>query len=224
MTKITKAELYTLNNEFQRFRNGFNQARKHDKDYFIVQVKKFEKKYKKAGLEKNFAEILFSFAEQMRKNGIPDFPGMIYSTLIKMPFLTYERKEVFIINAIDFAREQNDPMHTLARIVDLKILYKQQEQSHKYTQTLFEEEKVLIQICNNFKRAQKNFRTHVFQNSPLKKYQLQLAKVRVDIAKVLIKKEPHRAKAILLKARPVFQNQEHTKEVDFVDTLLSELE
>ena len=130
MMKITKTELINLNKEFQQFRIGINRAQRQDRSYFITQVSRFGKKYKQAGLEKNFAETMFSFAQQMRKNGIHDLPGIIYSALIKMPCITPERKEVFAINAVEFAREQNDPIHILARLVDLKILYKEQKQKH----------------------------------------------------------------------------------------------
>ena len=52
---------------------------------------------------------------------------------------------------------------------------------------------------------------------------MELAKTRVDIAKVILKTNPKQAKIILEKARTQFEKEGRQKEVDFVDLMLSEL-
>ena len=223
MLHVNKAEINTLNKEFKAFQTGVLNSKKHNVGDFVCCLSQFEKRYKKNRQAESYAKNLFSFAELLSKNGVKDYVGIIYSALMKMPFIQPQAKELYATRALEYARSQGDSIHTLARIVDLKILYKQTKQNHKYVQTLFEEEKELIKICSDFKGAKQNYKTHVRGHSPLKQYELQLAKTRVDIAKVLLKTAPNRAEALLTKARKTFESQNREKEVKFVDLLLSEL-
>ena len=223
MIKITNAELHNLNSEFSRFKARITQSRKQDNTYFVSQLSQFEKKYKKAGLANSFAVNMFDFAEKMHKIGIPDFPGIIFSNLMKMPFLKPQVKEQYAIKGLEYAEEQGDSIHVLARLVDLEKIYKQNKDTHKYTRVLFKQEKVLINICNDFKGAKRNFKTYSRSHSQLKQYEMELAKTRVDIAKVILKTNPKQAKIILEKAKTIFEREGRQKEVDFTDLLLSEI-
>ena len=223
MIKITNAELRNLNNDFRRFQTRIVESRKQDNTYFVSQMNQFQKKYKKAGLEKSFAGNIFDFAEKMRKIGIDDFPGIIFSNLMKMPFLKPEIREFYAIKGLEYAQEKGDDIHALARLVDLEKLYKQNKDTHKYTRILFQQEKALIKICNDFKSAKRNYKTYSREHSPLKQYEMELAKTRVDIAKVILKTNPKQAKIILEKARTQFEKEGRQKEVDFVNLMLSEL-
>ena len=102
-------------------------------------------------------------------------------------------------------------------------MYKQNKDTHKYTRVLFREEKILDNICSNYKSAKQNYKTYSRENSPLKKYEMELAKTRVDIAKVILKNNPEQAKIILKKARVIFEREGRQKEVDFVNLMLSEI-
>ena len=223
MIRISQAELDILNNDFFRFKTRITQSKKQDTTYFVSQMSQFEKKYKKAGLERSFAGNIFNFAEQMRKLGIEDFPGIIYSNLMKMPFLKPQVKEFYAIKALEFAQEQGDVIHELARLVDLEKLYKKSGETKKYAKVLFQQEKVLIKICNDFKNAKKNYKTYSRQNNILEKYELELAKTRVDIAKVVLRVNPALAKIVLKKARIIFEREDRTKEMEFIDLLLSQI-
>ena len=221
--KISNVELNLLNTDFRRFKTRIVQSKKQDNTYFITQLHQFEKRYKRAGLERNFAGSIFEFAQSMRKAGIGDLPGIIFSNLMKMPFLKPQVKEFYAQKALEYAYEQGDTIHTLARLVDLEKLYKQNKDTHKYARVLFQQEKALISICNDFKSATRKFRTYSREHSQLKQYEIELAKTRVDIAKVILKNNPKQAKIILKKARAVFEREGRTKEVDFVNLMLSEI-
>lgn len=223
MIKITSAELKILNNDFRQFQSRISQSKKQDMTYFVSQMSRFEKRYKKAGLERSFASSIFEFAQSMRKLGIEDFPGIIFSSLMKMPFLKPNVKEFYALKGLEFAEEQCDTIHTLARLVDLEKLYKKSGDNHKYTRILFRQEKVLEKICNDFKGAKRNFKTYSRNHSQLKQYEIELAKTRVDIAKVILKSNPKQAKIILEKARMIFEREDRQKEVDFVNLMLSEI-
>ena len=223
MVKITKLEINTLNNDFYRFRSRIIQSRKQDNTYFVSKMSAFEKKYKKAGLEINFAREIFSFAEILREKGIKDLPGIIYSSLAKMPFLNIQLKEQYALKGLEYAQEQGDSIHTLARLVDLEKIYKYKGNTHNYVAVLFQQEKILDSICKNFKDAKSNYRTYSRQNSSIDKYEIELAKTRVDIAKVIIKSNPRLAKILLERACKVFKHTNRQKEVDFVNSMLAEI-
>ncbi len=157
----------------------------------------------------------------MRKIGIEDFPGIIFSNLMKMPFLKPQVKEFYAQRALEYAQEQGDTIHVLARLVDLEKMYKKNKDTRKYARVLFQQEKALISICNDFKRAKRNYKTYSRGRSQLKQYEMELAKTRVDIAKVIIKSNPKQAKIILEKAKTTFEREERQKEVDFVNLMLS---
>ena len=224
MIRITPSELHNLNNDFRRFQTRIVESKRQDNTYFVSQMNQFQKKYRKAGLEKNFAGNIFDFAEKMRKIGIEDLPGIIFSSLMKMPFLKPELRELYALKGLEYAEEQGDVIHILARLVDLEKMYKQNKETHKYTRILFQQEKTLISICNDFKGAKRNYKTYSRDYNQLKKYEMELAKTRVDIAKVILKSNPKQAKIILEKARTTFEREGRQKEVDFVNTLLAELE
>ena len=223
MIKISNAELNTLNADFYRFKTKIANNKKQDKTYFVSQMRQFEKRYKKAGLEKSFAGNIFDFAAMLQKLEVADLPGIIYSTLMKMPFIKPHLKEVYALKGLEYAESQGDLIHVLSRLVDLEKLYKQNKDTHKYARVLFRQEKVLVNICNDFKNAKKNYKTYAREYSPLKKYEMELAKTRVDIAKVVLEQNPKQAKIILEKARITFEKEERHKEVDFVDLMLSEI-
>ncbi len=223
MIHVDKSAVANLNKEFRTFQSDILNAKTHNPQNFVMNLSRYEKRFRQARQPENYAQQLFSFASVLRKRGVNDFPGIIYSALMKMPFLKAEVKEFYAREALDYAHQQGDNIHALARIVDLKIIYKQSKHNHKYVQTLFEEEKELIKICNNFRGAKENYKTYGRKNSPLRKYEMQLAKTRVDIAKVLLKSNPNRAAALLNKARKTFDMEGREKEVKFVDMMLSEL-
>ena len=223
MIRITQTEISTLNKNFRQFQTRIVESRKQDNTYFVAKLNHFQKKYRQAGLEKNFAGNIFSFAERMRKIGIEDLPGIIFSNLMKMSFLKPEIKELYALKGLEYAQEQGDAIHVFARLVDLEKLYKQTGDTHKYTRILFQQEKALIQICNDFKGAKRNFKTYTREHSGLKHYELELAKTRVDIAKVILKANPKQARILLNKAITIFERENKQKEVDFVKLMLSEI-
>ena len=223
MTSINKVTITNLNNEFQQFRTSILQSKTQNGTYLISQLSQYEKKYAKLGCSTNFAQMLYSFAQILKKQGLTDLAGIILSNLIKLPFIKPQVKEMYINSTLEIYRESGDSLHALARLVDLKILYKQTKQNHKYMQTLFDEEAELRKICANFKTAKQNFRTYSRINSLQSTYELELAKVRVDISKMLLNKNPKKAEALLNKARATFIKAGREKEVIFVNTLLSEI-
>ena len=206
MARVDKVSLRNLNHDFQSFQKKMLQQQSPAPAYVISQLSQYEKKFKKLGLEHGYAGSLYTFANMMSETGHKDIPGIIYSALIKLPFLTPITKEHYILKALEYARSQGDEIHEHARLVDLKILYKKTEQKNKYNEVLVQEEAVLKSICSNFKEAKQNFKTHSRGHSSIVKYKLELAKARVDIAKFTMKQEPQRAAYLLKKAIKTFNS------------------
>ena len=83
---------------------------------------------------------------------------MVFSKLAKLP-TTDEMKEQFLRGGLRVARKQRDPIHILARIVDLKKLYEKNGDTHSRFKMLFAEESALTDIVGNFRQAKEKYRT-----------------------------------------------------------------
>ena len=213
-----------LNNEFYRFQLQISQSRVQNIPFFLSQLNKYEKQYKRAGLGEIFMQKLFEFAQNMQKFEIKDLPGIIFSHLTKQSkILNPKSRERYALEALDYAQKQGDLIHTLAHLVDLEKIYKQNGETNKYTRTLLKKERILISICSDYEGAKNKHKTYSKDCSPLNRYEIELAKTRVEIAKKVYRKNPKLAEAILKKAQKTFEQQGRQKEVDFVKLILSEI-
>ena len=78
----------------------------------------------------------------MEDANLLDIAGMVFSKLAKFP-TTDEMKEQFLRGGLRVARKQRDPIHILARIVDLKKLYEKNGDKHKEDTELFQKNHLL---------------------------------------------------------------------------------
>lgn len=100
-------------------------------------MKDFQRDYNKNGLFRDFLPRLEDFALRMEDARFLDIAGMVFSKLAKLP-TTDEMKEQFLRGGLRIAKKQGDPIHTLARIVDLKKLYEQTGNKHGKYKMLFQ--------------------------------------------------------------------------------------
>lgn len=207
----------TLDRSFSKFAQNTMTRRRPDRNYVISQLQHYQTQYNKNGLFRDFLVRLEDFALSMEDANLLDIAGMVFSKLAKFP-TTDEMKEQFLRGGLRVARKQRDPIHILARIVDLKKLYEKNGDKHSRFKMLFSEEKVLSDIVENFEKAQGRYRTVSKESSALDKYRLQLARVKVDIAKKL---RPNEAYDRLLEARTIFLDLDCPKELQFVEKMLS---
>lgn len=225
MTRIINTELNNLNRDFYKFQTKVIKSNKQNNAAFISSLCKYQKLYKKAGSENNFVENLDSFAEIMKKAGIENLPGIIYSTLVKLPFITPEAREMYALKGLNYAEQQGDSIHTLARLSNLEILYKQagRARAHAHLNILLRKVGVLTEICNNFENAVEGYKTFNKKHRTLTDYKLELARTRVGIAKSMKNTSPKHAIYELEKAREILKHENKQKEVDFVDLMLSQI-
>lgn len=224
MIKINQCDPISLNKNFSVFSNNTLKGTHKDTTYVVSQLKQYEKQYKKLGIFEVFCEKASAFAAKLGENGQYDFAGIIYSNLVKIPTLQPKQKEIYAKKALTIAITQGDSLHIIARLVDLKRIYKANGNKSQFLNTSFAEEKQLIQVLQNFENIQDNFKTvKRMANSP-DTYRLQLANTRVDIGKGLLKNNPETAKRKLLQARKTFEKLGREKEVQFTDNLLSQIQ
>lgn len=212
-----KTSLRTLDHQFSRFAKGTLRQKCPDKNYVISQLKYYQKEYNRGGFFEEFLFRLENFAYDMESVGGLDIAGMVFSKLAKFP--AHPRiKEQFLYSALRIAQKQKDDIHTLARIVDLKNLYRRSNDHKRAYRMLFSEEKLLTDIVENFDAAKNKFRTVSKHPAALNTYKYQLAAAKVDIAKGL---KPKDAYYRLIEAREIFASIACDSKVVFIDRLLS---
>lgn len=207
----------TLDKNFAAFAQSTMARRRPDRNYVISQLQHYQTQYNKNGLFRDFLVRLEAFALGMEDANLLDIAGMVFSKLAKLP-TTDEMKEQFLRGGLRIARKQRDPIHTLARIVDLKKLYEKNGDNDSRYRMLFAEEKALTTIVENFGQAQKKYRTVSKQTSSLSRYRIQLARTKVEIAKTL---RPNEAYPILLEAKTLFADSAFDNGVRYVEKLLA---
>ena len=112
MLHVNKADISILNKEFQSFQRGIINSKKRNLDDFICRLNQFEKRYKKSRQAENYARNLFSFAEVLSKSGAKDCVGIIYSALMKMPFIQPEVKELYARKALEHEKSRRFDTYT----------------------------------------------------------------------------------------------------------------
>lgn len=189
------------------------------KNQVIAQLQNYQTAYNKSGFFNDFLFRLESFALGLEDRGCLDIAGMIFSKLAKFP-ADDRAKEQFLRGGLRVARKQSDPIHTLARIVDLKKLYevKGKKFSHRHFEMLFLEEQELCNIVNNFPQVKRQYKTVAKGTASRETYLYRLGITMTEIAKRL---HPHEARPRLLDAREIFAELDRPKELMFVEKMLS---
>ena len=162
-----------LEHNFEHFTKSAMSATRQDTRFFSGQINNFQKQYKNFGMLDVFSEKLVGFAENLQQKGQKDFAGIVYSGLAKLP-IAKEKRISILEKAIANAEEQGDKFHVLARVVDLKKLYKSEWMSKKYVKTLLKEEKCLKGIVSDFEEAKKTFKTVSKETATERAYRLRL--------------------------------------------------
>ena len=223
MINIKNTDLITLNNKFSHFARESLNNKKPDAQYVSSQLKRYENQYKKINALESFMENTSKLLVGLENRGLTDIAGIIYSGLVKIPTLSYEIKEDIILKGLKNAKNNGDSVHVLARIVDLKYLYKNCKAKKKFIKTLFEEEKILKTIVDEYEKNKSAYRTVARSMSPIEKYNFKLATSKVDLGKALLRTNPEMAYAKLEEAQRIFLKQKKNKEADFVSDLIQQI-
>lgn len=223
MINVKNSDIAILNNKFSHFARQTLNNKRPDVHYVSSQLQRYGNQYRRLNTLENFFKNASELAKGLELRGLNDIAGIIYSGLVKIPNLPLEVKEDIILKGLENAKNNGDSIHVLARTVDLKYLYKNCRVKKKYIRTLFEEEKILKSIVNEYEKTKKAYRNVARSVSPLEKYNFKLATSKVDLGKALLRTNPETAFAKLEEAQRIFLKQKKNKEADFCADLISQI-
>ena len=222
MLKINQSNVKVLNSKFNKFTQQTVSNNRPNIQYMCSQLQRYEKQYKKFNAIELYCVKALDFAQKLEVVGLTDFAGVIYSGLIKIPNISKEAKETMILSGLKNAQRNNDSIHFLARLVDLKYLYKN-ENKKKYINILLEEEKCLTSIVNNYQQKASNFRTVGKDVNLQEKYKFRLAVSKVDLGKAFLRSNSDTALTKLQEAETIFIALGKAKEANFANQLISQI-
>lgn len=221
--RINPINLNHVNYNFEHFvKETVQQDNKRDPRYFIREIYDFQKQYSKFGMVDMFCDKLADFAEMLQGKGLKDFAGMVYSSLAKFP-INKDTRISILEKAVKNAESQGDKFHVLARVVDLKKLYKDEWMSKQYVRTLLREEKCLKSIVTDFEEAKKNFRVVGNASRTQDDYRWDLAVSKIDIAKATMKQNPKLALSKIKSAKRIFVDLDRPDELEFAEQLENQI-
>ncbi len=217
--------LDTINKSFAEFSQA-TLNRRATTNYLLSHLKSYEKDYRRAGALELFLKQVYQLADNCFKKGLNDFAGMMYSSMIKNEAIPDNIREIIINRAIEVTRAQKDPIHELARVVDLKHLYLRNPETtaKKKLKNNIAEETLLKKIINNFDDSTDNFKTVKKNSNQLDLYRFRLALVEVDIAKATIRTEKKSALKKLVHAKKIFNELGKTTEAKFAQQLINQID
>ena len=169
-------------------------------------------------VSKKLAETLVA----MKNN---DLAGAVYSFLVKFNSDNPKVAEEFAINGLAVAKRLKDDVHIVARCIDLRDVYKSLDPaSDKLLKVMYEEKRALNNIVNDYSGAQKRFNTISRKMAPKEKYDFLLGSVKLEIGKLLLKKEPQTALIELKEAKIIFEQLNDTKAIDKINSLIEKIQ
>ena len=193
--------------QFSRF--VFDNQNQISPRIFAEEFGKIERQYLIEKQKDLFCSEADRFAGQLAEHENNDFAGIIMSALCKLTQLFPEKQEPFAIKGYKIAKANGDPIHMMARLNDLR--YKALE-------------KCLKELTKNYANAIKSYKSVTRQAAKQRDYEQMLAHVQTEIGKITKRKHPHDARAKLLSAREIFKQHGNTKNVKYINMLLSEIE
>jgi len=225
MIKIEPQVITTIDKEFQAFSKKALKPTRPNRVFVISHLQKYEKSYKREGLISNFVQKARQLAEDFDKKGATDFTGIIYASLIKIKTLAFDIRENLIKRAIEIAQKQNDTIHELGRVVDLKMLYRENFDARRkdYIKILFDEEKLLRKIVRNFDTSVNNYKTVSKTMKTEEDYAYKLGLSKVEIAKQHINTNKKIALDKLIEAKKIFKKLGKNKEEYFANGFIEQI-
>lgn len=191
---------------------------------FAEEFGKIQRQYFAAKQKDTFCQEAEALASQMVQEENTDFAGIILSSLCKIVQYLPELLEHFAIKGYEVAKSKGDTLHMMARLNDLrKVYYRRPEKLYQYIQVLYKQEKCLKELTRNYDKAVGSYQTVSRQAAQKRDYELMLAHVQTEIGKITKRKHPFDAQSKLLSARETFETRGYSKNVDYIDMLLNEI-
>lgn len=191
--KVNTSRINRINRNFQEFSKKATTDPNITKNNFYNSLTFQVHEYSSCGLLETMCEKLSELATTFVQLKKVDFAGMIYSKLVKLEQIPFSIKEQLILKAIEVAKLQEDKIHMVSRLEDLRRFYENQQDNIKSLKILTREENVLKDIICDFETAKKNFKSIVYQTSKVENFEQLLASVQIDIAKITMMQKPKKS-------------------------------
>lgn len=164
-------------------------------------------------------------ATALTKHNENGFAGIIYSTLCKVTEFIPNELEKFALKGYEVAQSNGDYVHMMARLNNLRKVYNgRPEKLYNYVQTLYKQEKCLKQLTRHYDECIQDFQSVIRQPASQEQYEQMLAYVQTEIGKLTRKKHPNDALNKLMSARHIFEKQNNTRSVNYINMLISEIQ
>lgn len=191
---------------------------------FADEFGKIKKYYIKNNQQDLFCRESDTFAETLLQDQQNDFAGIIMSYLCKINEFIPERLECYAQKGLEIAKKNDDPIHIMARLNDLrKVYYRRYDKLRNYISVIKSQEKVLEELIVEYDMISQRHHTVSRKIAPKKDYELMLAHVRTEIGKLTKKYQPVEAKEKLIAAQATFKERGYNKNVEYINLLLSEI-
>lgn len=192
---------------------------------FSEEFGKIQKQFLIAKQKDMFCKEADLLARDLVKDEKIDFAGIVLSALCKLTQFIPDQLEKYATKGLRVAEMNNDPIHMMARLNDLRNLYfRKPDKLHQYLGVLHKQEQCLKEIIGNYCGALESFHTVQRHPAPKKDYELMLAHIQTEISKITKRKHPQEAKERLIEARQTFEKRGYHKNIDYIDMLLNEIE
>lgn len=220
---LPQKSLVTELDIFSRFIT--NNGEKISTQTFSEEFGKIQRTYLKDKKRDIFCLEADKFSDNLVNQNNLDFAGIVMSALCKLTQYILEQLEKFAQKGYEIAKSNNDCLHMMARLNDLRRIYfRNPEKLYNYIQVLLKQEKCLNELTTNYDKTAETFRSITRKPASKKEYERMLAHVQTELGKLIKKRHPHQAQAKLISAREIFEKQGNYQHLDYIDMLLSEID
>lgn len=214
---------------FNKFANKITQGTKNKIQISPKEVSTEIYRYNNIFAKKNMTSLFTNLAMQLAQTlvslGDNNLAGTIYSFLIKTNGGNAKLAEQIATNALAIAKRQHDPIHIMARANDLNNIFKvTAPQSKRRLTILYDEKRALNDICTNYEKVSKRYKTLTRRMKPVEVYEIMLASIKIQIAEFVASTDKYLAKEEALGAKKILDKYGKGKLTQQVNRLLTNLE
>ena len=194
-------------------------------DFFAQEFGKLRTLYERNHQEDYFCQQADILADKLVQRDRLDFAGIVMSTLCKVNEYFPHNLEYFAQKGYDISRMNGDYVHMMARLNDLRKIYsKKPDRLLEYLDVLYEQERCLKHVTMNYRDSVASYRTISRKASPRQSYEMMLAFIQTEIAKLTRRKHPESAMYKLQSAMRIFEKNQSYDNANYTELLMRKIE
>lgn len=196
-----------------------------DKKFFAEELGKLRFLYERNNQGDYFCQQTDILADRLVAHNRLDFAGIIISTLCKVNEFIPCNLEYFAQKGYDISRMTGDYVHMVARLNDLRKLYNNQPNKLlNYLDVLYEQERCLKHITQYYDTSIKSYHTVHRKPAPKDTYEIMLAHIQTEIAKLTRRRYPQSAMSKLQSAVKIFEKNKSYESINYATLLMKKIE